>query len=53
LAGILMDPMVMDPLRSAVGKGLISKDYKEGKYGLGVDLIKKYAPYAKLNLLGF
>jgi len=53
MAGVLLDPAIMDPIRSKVGKTLIGENYKESNYGLGIDLIKKYAPYAKLNLLGF
>ena len=50
MAGAFLDPAIMDPIRSKVGKTLIGENYKEGNYGLGVDLIKKYV---KLNLLGF
>lgn len=52
LSGFLLDPMVMDPIRSALGKALVGEDYKEDKYGLGWAIIKKYAPYAKIHLLG-
>lgn len=44
LAGALLSPSVTAPITSKIGKTVIGKNYKEGKYGLGVDLFNKYVP---------
>jgi hypothetical protein len=53
LPAVLTDPRVTGKITSIIGNELIGDGYKEGQYGLGPDLIKKYAEYLKIRALGF